>query len=73
MHLTDSNTLKHPPPSPTIFDQQLQESRPVLLEEVGASEGAVAANHHQVSDAALDQVLCSLHPPLTFSEVLATC
>lgn len=56
----------------TIFCQLIEQTGPLLTEEVCAGQTAVSTNHHQVRDAALHQVVSRLQTPRPLAEVLAS-
>ena len=47
----------------TFFDELLKQPAPLHSEEVGPCQTAVSPDHHQVSDAAIHQVLGRLETP----------
>lgn len=44
---------------PTLLDELAQQAAPLLSEQVGSRQAAVATDHTQVGDAALDEVVSS--------------
>lgn len=60
-----------PGPRPTCGHQLLQQAAPLVAEDVGAREAAVAADDAQVGDAALHQVVSRRPPALPSGEGLA--
>ncbi|TNN66900.1 hypothetical protein EYF80_022817 [Liparis tanakae] len=55
----------------TLLQQLVQQAAPLLPEQVGAGEAAVAADHAQVGDAAAHQVVRGLQAALALAELLA--
>jgi len=55
----------------TLLQQLVQQAAPLLPEQVGAGEAAVAADHTQVGDAAAHQVVRGLQAALADAELLA--
>jgi len=54
-----------------VLHQLIQQAGPLLTEQIGTGEGAIASNDHQIGDALLDQVVGSLQATLALTEVLA--
>lgn len=55
-----------------VLDQLVQQAGPLLTEQIGAREGAIASNDHQIGDSSLNQVVSGFQATLTLTEVLAT-
>lgn len=57
----------------TLLDELIQQAAPLLSEQVGAGQAAVSADHTQVGDAALDEVVCGFQAALVGTKLLAAC
>lgn len=55
----------------TLLHQLPQQPAPLLPEEVGSCQAAISADHTQVGDAALHQVVRSLQASLVAAELFA--
>ena len=53
-----------------MLEELVQQAAPLLPEQVGSGQAAVSADHAQVGDAALDQVVRGLQPALVAAELL---
>lgn len=48
----------------TLLEELVQQAAPLLSEQVGSGQAAVSANHTQVGDATLHEVVCGLQATL---------
>ena len=56
----------------TRFDELLQKCGPFFLEEIGTRERAVPADHHQISDSQINQILSGFLTTGTLPEFLTS-
>lgn len=55
-----------------ILRKLVQQAGPLLTKQIGASQGAIAANNHQIGNAPLYQVVGGLQATRALTKVLAT-